>query len=92
MRTRPTTFNNGLDGIIFRGILRGMSSTTKPAADRLAIVSLTIPESLLASVDALTAAQDMTRSQYFRQLARRDLAKVRRKSPSPTQTTTEAAA
>ena len=82
MRTGHETFNNGLDGIIFRGILRGMSSTTKPAADRLAIVSLTIPEGLLEQVDAFTRAQDMTRSQYFRQLARRDLRKAR-KSPSP---------
>jgi hypothetical protein len=70
-----------------------MSHTNKPASTRLTIVSLTIPEGMLADVDALTAAQDMTRSQYFRGLARRDLAKARRKSPSPAQpVTTEAGA
>jgi metal-responsive CopG/Arc/MetJ family transcriptional regulator len=69
-----------------------MSNTAKPASTRLTIVSLTIPEGMLAEVDALTASQDMTRSQYFRGLARRDLAKSKRKSPSPAQPQTVEAA
>lgn len=45
-----------------------------PAKTKKVLVSLKVPRDLLKQIDVVAAANDMSRSQWFRHLARKDIA------------------
>jgi metal-responsive CopG/Arc/MetJ family transcriptional regulator len=56
--------------------MKSVSAKKNEASDPIIPVSMTLPKSLVTSSDERAKSLDMTRSQYFRKLAREDLARA----------------